>query len=291
MRIRRKMIDRARASLGCLLLSMLPLLSLPGAGTAHEFWLVPSGYRADAGTPIAVSAFVGTGFRGEVLPYAATRTVRLVLHASNDLDLAPGAVNGDLAFANLKQPDPDGMVLAFVSGFTPIEMAGPEFDRYLALEGLSGPLAERAKRGASAGPGRERFRRCAKTWIAGRDATRVLEPLGLPMEIVPLADPEGADPLEVRVLFGRRPLPGALLRAWRQPLAGDAAPLNPAARDSVGPSVEARTNGKGIATVNLDQAGEWLLSCVHMVPSADREQADWESTWASLTFARRPARP
>jgi hypothetical protein len=28
------------------------------------------------------------------------------------------------------------------------------------------------------------------------------------------------------------------------------------------------------------------LSSVHMIASTDREEADWESYWASLTFAR-----
>jgi len=32
--------------------------------------------------------------------------------------------------------------------------------------------------------------------------------------------------------------------------------------------------------------GEWLLSVVQMVPSAAPAEADWESTWASLTFER-----
>jgi hypothetical protein len=34
------------------------------------------------------------------------------------------------------------------------------------------------------------------------------------------------------------------------------------------------------------ESGEWLVSLVDMVPSAEPSEADWESTWASLTFAR-----
>jgi len=29
-----------------------------------------------------------------------------------------------------------------------------------------------------------------------------------------------------------------------------------------------------------------MISVVHMIPSSDPSAADWESTWASLTFAR-----
>jgi hypothetical protein len=38
--------------------------------------------------------------------------------------------------------------------------------------------------------------------------------------------------------------------------------------------------------VPVGAAGEWLLGTVHMVPSRDPSAADWESTWASLTFGR-----
>jgi hypothetical protein len=36
--------------------------------------------------------------------------------------------------------------------------------------------------------------------------------------------------------------------------------------------------------------GEWLIGVVHMVPCREREAADWESYWASLTFAPEPLR-
>ena len=45
----------------------------------------------------------------------------------------------------------------------------------------------------------------------------------------------------------------------------------------------------GIVVGALD-APQWLLGVVHMIPSRDRTAADWESTWASLTFARERAR-
>ena len=53
---------------------------------AHEFWLSPSRYRAMAGDTIEVSAHIGTGFRGDLKPYAASRVVRFSLRHARSID-------------------------------------------------------------------------------------------------------------------------------------------------------------------------------------------------------------
>ncbi len=273
-----------------LLAALLALAAAPVG--AHEFWLAPSRYRAGGGDTVAVGVFVGTGFRGEAKPYAARRAVRFTLSAARSLSLTPAAVNGALPWASFVAPDDDGALVAYQSDFASIELPAGEFDDYLRLEGLTGPRAERRRLGAGAGPGRERYARCPKTWIAGarapQGAARARRPAGLPLEIVPLADPGSATPLPVRVLWRGRPLAGALVRAWNTPLASAWSPSDAAVRDSVGPRLEARTDTRGEARLALAAAGEWLIATVHMVPCAERREADWESWWASLTFARGP---
>jgi hypothetical protein len=49
--------------------------------------------------------------------------------------------------------------------------------------------------------------------------------------------------------------------------------------------VTARTDGRGRATLKLDRPGFWLVKAVHMIPAPADAGADWESFWASLTFA------
>ncbi len=262
----------------------------PDVAGAHEYWLQPDHYRARQGDTLAVAAFAGTGFRGERKPYPAPRALRFAMVGPRTIDLRAVATNGDMTFARFIAPDPHGVLVAFHSDFTDIELPAREFDTYLKEQGLAGPLAARAKLGAAAGPGRERYGRCAKTWIApaagGAEVARVITPLGLPLEVVPLAEPTRDGPLSVRVLFGGAPLAHALVRAWRQSLAAGMRPLDVAARDSVGFSVEAHTDARGVARLALRGDGEWLVSCVHMVPSENRAEADWQSLWASLTFAR-----
>ena len=262
------------------------MMSLPLPAGAHEYWLSPTRFRAAAGETVAVSAVVGTGHRGELKPFAPTRALRFQLRAARTTDLIGLAINGDFTWARFVIPDPGGAVVAYESNFADIELPAQEFDAYLRLEGLEGPRAARARAHAT-GVVHERYARCPKTWIAGAEPARITRPAGLTYELVPIGDPARGR-LEIQALFRGRPLVGALVRAWNRPLGPGGAPLDPAARDSSPPLTERRTDGRGRVTLDARAGGEWLVSSVHMIPSRDRRQADWESYWASLSFAREP---
>src|SRR5262245_16571783 len=251
---------------------------------AHEYWLAPSRYQAGVRQAIDLSALAGTGFRGERKPFTTLHCVRLTARTSRILDLARVARDGEYMWARFAPADLGGALVAFESDFTPITLPAAAFDEYLKTEGLDAPLVSRRRSGA-AREGRERFRRCAKAWIAGGDVTRATAPIGLPLELVPAAAPGTGPRLGVRVLWQGRPLAGALVRAWRAPLV-NGAPTDPEARDSISVAWQGRTDSRGEAVVRVDSPGEWLISAVHMVPCADAAVADWESTWASLTFER-----
>jgi uncharacterized protein DUF4198 len=266
------------------LLLALCVLAVPPA-RAHEYWLSPSVWRVGAGETVSFGALAGVGFVGERKLYSPERVVRLVARAARELDLTAVAVPGDSVWARFAAADAGGLLLAYQSDFATIMLESPDFDRYLADEGLDGPLAARRQR-HDGRLGFERYRRCAKAWLAGGDAKRATATVGMPLEIVPLAAPGAEATLRVRVLRAGRPLAGALVRARRQPLGAGGRPLDPAARDSAVVSWSGRTDARGEARVALTQAGEWLISVVDMIPSRDPSAADWESTWASLTFAR-----
>ena len=272
---------------------LLALVFCAPPARGHEAWLAPSRYQAAAGESLRVGAFVGTGFRGEARPYAARRVERFLARGGVPLDLARGTTDGATTWARWTAGDDDGTLVAYASHFIPIELPAAEFERYLALEGLDAVARARARSGRRDTPGRERYLRSSKAWIAGatpsnRSAARATTALGLPLEIVPLDEPGAGDRLALRVDFEGRPLAGALVRAWRQDLGRGFTPVNAAARDSVGPRPETRTDERGRATLPIDAHGEWLIGVVHMIPSRDDEVAHWESTWASLTFARTP---
>jgi uncharacterized GH25 family protein len=275
---------RSFANLSLLMASII----VPPKAAAHEYWLAPSAYSAPVDQTLAVQAYVGSDFKGELRPFATTRTVRLEVRAKDRKDVKSQAINGDLDLVHLSVEDEGGIVVAFETNFVPVELPPEKFDEYLRREGLDGPLKAREALGTAAGPGRERYLRCAKTWIAGSDGSRLKKPFGMPLEIIPRSDPLISGKLAVQVLYNERPIEGILVKAWNQPLANGAVPRDQMARDPVKPVAEARTGEDGGAVLQLDGTGEWLLSAVHMQPSADKQAADWESRWASLTFARVP---
>lgn len=255
--------------------------------SAHQFWLAPSTYAGAPGEVIVVAALAGTGFRGERLPWSPGHCVRLVARTARMVDLTRAASIGDVVWARFAPTDGGGTLLAFESRFTRIELPAAQFDAYLADEGLTGALDSR-RRGPVGTAGRERYRRCAKAWLPGSDLVRAAKPVGLPLEIVPQALP-GADPqLPLLILSGGRPLPAALVKTWRAPLGAGGKPTDSATRDSVGLEWEGRTDSRGRLTVPVAAPGEWIVSVVQMVPCRDSSEADWESTWASLTFERSP---
>lgn len=273
-----------------LTLLLVALLGPASTLHAHEFWLAPSDYRPAPGDTLAVTAYVGTGLRGELKPVTLARIVRLELLGAQRAELAGLVADGAASFARMTLPDAGGALVAYESNFAHLELPGPEFDAYLQSEGLEHIVLLRRRGAAQELPGTEKYRRCVKTWVAGNDTTRAFQVVGMPLELIPEADPATARHLPVVVLWRDEPLPGARLQAWRQPLRrrGPALiPLNAAERDSVPARFVGRTDSRGRITVPVDVPGEWMLSVVHMVPGSE-PRADWESAWASLTFAHFP---
>lgn len=262
---------------------------LPLAATgarAHEYWLAPSRYSGATGDSVRIECFVGTGFRGERRPWATRRAVRFEARDAALRDLKPGAVNGESRWAALALRDPGGLAVAYQSDFAFIEMNGPEFDAYLDVEGLSGPKRARSESGRASAPARERYARCARTWVAGHEPARITSAVGLTLEVVPERDPSAGGTVPVRILLRGRPLAGVLVRAWCAPPNAHQPALGAAERDSLGPVFQSRADARGRVVLPVRREGEWLVSAVHMEPSTDPTEADWQSWWSSLTFAR-----
>ncbi len=278
-------MSRCGSSPRSALLGLL-LLLFAAPGTAHQYWLSPSQYSPAQKELVDVGACSGTGFRGEAKPWAPERCVSFSFFTYRPFSLAEMAPSGSTMWARQTFADGGGTWLQYQSNHAFVELPADEFDAYLSEEGLSGPLTER-QRSPHPGVVRERYRRCAKAWFRGADARRASRPLGQPLELVPLSRPGESATLRVRVLWQGRPLSGAIVKTWRQPLAADGHTRALADRDSVAQVEQARSDARGEVRLGVVEPGEWLVSTVHMVPSPDPTLADWESTWASLTFARR----
>ena len=264
---------------------ILGALALAAPAHAAEAWLTPTPTLSVAGAPWSVGGFMGSGFHGAARPYAKARTVRFEMRdrpgqtASKSTYLGGLAREGDTTWVAGTFFDERGAMIMHESNFATRTLPGREFDTYLKSEGLEQVRRSRAAAITTDAPARERWRRVCKAWIGGTkpEKSRATTPFFTSLEIVPEDVPGAIEKLTFVVLDHGRQLPGALVRVWHH------APG--AATDSVGVALQIRTDKKGRASIALPAPGTWMLSTVHSV-AADSPEADWETTFASLTFTR-----
>ena len=262
-----------------LLLALAAALLAAPAARAHDFWVQPAPYAAAAGETIGLRLFIGDAFDGMPFLYDPDHAERFFVLAPDGRSAVAGTRNR-LNVASIEATAPGAYVIGYESAWTLLALPADRFDAYLRKEGFERVREARAARGESAAPGREAYARSAKAIVhagggrAGYDAV-----LGLPLELVPERAPADLAPggtFVVRLLRGGAPLAGARILAF-----ADADRFRP---------VEAETGADGRAALVLPHAGAWLVRAVHMTGATPGRDADWESMWASLTFAiPRPA--
>ena len=277
------------------LLKLLPFLVLTSAALAHEFWLEAPRFRLQPGDTVNVHTFIGANFKGEPWTTKAAKIHRLLRFGPTPADTAnltprnfaaTDTFRTDFTFA---QPGTHVVLLQSTSSF--IELPAAQFTAYLREEGLDYALKLRQENEETAKPGRETYSRCAKTLLQVGDPALV--PLaadsacrhayGLPLELVPEQNPYrlAADKaLTVRVLRGGKPAFGAAVQVWQRQPGG--LPTT---------HYTTRANQSGRILLRLSGPGPYLLATVDMrpAPARLRTRADWQSVWASLTFAGPPA--
>lgn len=231
---------------------------------AHDFWIEPSAFTPEAGQLVTLKLWVGERLGGETLPRNESQIDWF--SAVRGPAAAPVlGIDGSEPAGFLRPAAPGGVVIAYRSLRSAVELPPDKFKAYLELEGLK-PVD----------PGREVFSRCAKSLlaVAGRGDPGFTNPVGLTLELVPEADPytlAAGDRLTVRLLYQGWPLAGALVMA-----------LDDVDADK---PQQVRSDASGRATFTLPRSGSWLVKAVHMIRAPGDAGADWESFWASLTFS------
>ncbi|MCI1186859.1 DUF4198 domain-containing protein [Hymenobacter sp. DH14] len=277
------------------MLAVAGIISIASAAFAHEVWLEAPRFRLQPGETVHVRAFVGTNFSGGPWTTKAAKVQRLRRFGPTPADtanLTPKNFTETDTFRTaftFAQPGTHVVLLQSTSSF--IELPADQFTAYLREEGLDYALKLRQENEETTKPGRETYSRCAKTLLQVGDPALV--PLaadsacrhayGLPLELVPEQNPYrlAADKaLTVRVLRGGKPAFGAAVQVWQRQPGG--LPTT---------HYTTRANQSGRILLRLSGPGPYLLATVDMRPAPARlhTRADWQSTWASLTFAGPPA--
>jgi uncharacterized GH25 family protein len=169
-----------------------------------------------------------------------------------------------------------------------IRLSGTEFNGYLRDEGVPDMLAARKAARQLGDSAHERYAKSVKALVRVRGGGRALAardtayriPLGHAAELVPIDDPytlgEGRV-LRVRALANGAPLARHVVQVGGRAANGARIPLR-----------EMRTDESGVARVRLDRRGTWYVKFIAMreIAASARDSVDYESSWATLTFAR-----
>ena len=254
------------------------LLAASASLSAHDFWIEPTGFKADLGRVVGVKLRVGDDFHGDPVPRSDGLIDRFVVIDAAGQRQVVGREGADPA-GLLRVTAPGLMIIGYQSRPTPVTLPADRFTDYLKQEGLDAVVAARARAGTSASEGREIFSRSAKSLVrSGAVAAGSGDKaLGFPIELVAERNPyemRAGESLAVRLSYQQAPLAGALIVAYNQ--------RTPYQKR------RARSDRDGRAAFTLDEPGVWLVKAVHMVPAPRTSNADWESFWASLTFEIAP---
>jgi uncharacterized GH25 family protein len=265
------------------------------AALASEVWLEAPRFRLQPGETVHVRAFVGANFAGAPWSTKATKVQRLLRFgptAADTASLTPKNAAETDTFRTgftFAQPGTHVVLLQSTSSFT--ELPAEQFTAYLREQGLDYALKLRQENDETAKPGRETYSRCAKSLLQVGDPALV--PLaadsacrhayGLPLELVSEQNPyrlTADKALTVRVLRGGKPAFGAAVQVWQRQPGG--LPTT---------HYTTRANQSGRILLRLSGPGPYLLATVDMRPAPPRlrARADWQSVWATLTFAGPPA--
>ncbi|MBI3677328.1 MAG: DUF4198 domain-containing protein [Proteobacteria bacterium] len=283
---RQRLIDLRRAALFAAMASLIAANS----AAAHDFWVQPQAYWVKPQAETTVTLQVGHGPFRQRSPIPLHRITRFMAVAPDrgviDLraNLHLGAKTEDGAF---RFRAPGAYVIVFktddhAQSFLP----AIRFNDYLNFEGLTLALEQRKRTHQMDADGSENYSRVAKSIVqvgppVPASQSRITEPLGLPLEIVPEANPysEPRPPtLPVCVIFEGRRLAGALIMLTN--LEHDAAPVE-----------MHRTDRAGRARFKMPTNGYWLLNVVWTKPQPMSRDTDFETTFSSLSFGFPSSRP
>jgi uncharacterized GH25 family protein len=262
--------------------ALFTVLLFSSPAGAHDYWLVPETFTPKEGTNVPVRVYVGEAFKSEQEIASAskkTAAVHFVTATKTVKNFAEPADGTKPALA-FKMDGTGTAVFRYDRDWSSITLKADKFTAYLKEEGLEEVIQARAAAGESDADGKERYRRYLKTIVhgGGKPDDTPTKPLGQTFEIVTLKNPFALKPndeLPVSVVFEEKPLAGLKLTAWHR----DGATLT---------ALTATTDKDGKASFKLTKAGAWVVRGVHMRRVAEKKPeppADWESFWASVTFA------
>lgn len=256
--------------------------------SAHDLWLVPAKFTVTPGARLEVTLRTGATFpvsENALKPERIERASLVTRRGSSPLSAY--RTEGKSTVVDVTAPRTGGaMVVEVVVKPMTTKQARDSFDEFIRHEGLDHVAAQLARESTRREEERRVYTKYAKTLLrvgtGKREAALFSRPLGHRLEIVPEADPfslGAGGELLVRLFFDGKPLPFARV------VAGSSVPETATQAAVAG----VRTDAAGRARLRLDASGgPHYVHALHMIPAQGRQDVEWETFWATLTFELTP---
>lgn len=250
---------------------------------AHDMFLKPADFFPAENSEVVVRLLNGTFSQSEnSIARARLLDVSVVSPAGRErLDTASWNATGDTSTFHLRTGGAGTYVLGVSTRANIIPIAAKDFNQYLKADGIPDVLAARERDGELGRDARERYAKHVKALaqVGSTPTEDYATALGYPAEIIPLENPytlRVGSTLRLRVLLRGEPVANQyVLYGGRTPNGGRIEQRS------------TRSDPEGIATIRLARRGTWYVKFIHMARLTGDSAADYESTWATLSFAVR----
>lgn len=259
------------------IVSALLFVMTAAALAAHDLFLKLDSYFVAPNAVLAVRVLNGTFTESEgAVTRDRLRDIAVVTPTGvARIDTTAWQADGDTSLLTVTTGASGTYVIGASLRPRELRLEAKEFNAYLAHDGIPDVLAARRKAKELNRPARERYSKHVKALVqVGEQRSDSYQTaLGYPAELIPLDNPYSLRPgdrFRVRAVVDGEPVVNQLVVAG-----GPIAPR------------QVRTDSAGVARMRVGSPGAWYVKFIHMRAAAGDPSIDYESKWATLTFAVR----
>jgi len=258
------------------------------AAQAHEMFLRPTEHFVAPDTETTIALFNGT-FAASENPIVRDR-MNDVSVVANGITTHPDASlwkdDEKTSYLTIKTGAAGTYAIGVSTKAKMIELSADDFEAYLLHDGIEDTLKARVDANVPRDPVKERYSKHVRTVLQVGDTQSgdFGAALGYPVEILLQQNPSSLKPgdtLSFKVLYKGEPLANQLVYSSYEGHHG---------HDDNGGHTHAfkmRTDAEGMASFTVDKASNWYVTLIHMEKLEGDAEADYESNWATVTFAVR----
>jgi hypothetical protein len=259
------------------------LSALVGSLGAHDMFLKPAQFFLAENSSLDLALLNGTFSKSEnSIERKRLLDIGVLGPAGRvSVDTSLWKATGDTSFLSVKIGASGTYVLGVSTRPSIIALKADEFNTYLKDDGIPDALAARTKGGELQRDARERYHKHVKAMVqVGETRTdHYATALGYPAEIVPETNPyalKAGGALRFKTMVDGKPAANQyILYGGRTPSGGRIEMKS------------VRSGANGSAEIRVAVAGTWYIKFINMAKLAGDPEADYESKWATLTFAVR----